>query len=87
MSATLPLPLELAQLRELPADLNTLMKETLGVKDTKYNPETQLREDLEGRAVMIYGGGTSSHSNSKSFLNFGITVDDVQVDDILTIGG
>ena len=83
MSSTLPLPLELAQTTKLAADMNTLMKEMLSADDTKYNPETQVREDHEGRAVFIYGGGTNSHSGSES-LQFGlINVDDVTIDDVL----
>jgi hypothetical protein len=83
MSATLPLPLELAQTTKLAADMNTLMKEMLGANDTKYNPETQVREDHEGRAAFIYGGSTNSHSGSQS-LQFGlINVDDVTIDDVL----
>ena len=83
MSATLPLPLELAQTTKLAADMNTLMKEMLGANDTKYNPETQVREDHEGRAVFIYGGGTNSHSGSQSWQHGLINVDDVTVDDVL----
>ena len=82
MNATLPLPLELAQTTKLAADMNTLMKEAFGVNDTKYNAESQVREDQEGRAVFIYGGGTHCESNSKCFLGF-IQVDDVQVDDFI----
>ena len=83
MSAPLPLPLELAQTTRLAADMKTLMKEMLGADDTKYNPETQVREDHEGRAVFIYGGGTRSSSGSQS-LQFGlINVDDVTIDDVL----
>jgi len=83
MKTTMPLPLELAQTTQLAADMNTLMKEMLGADDTKYNPETQVREDQEGRAVFIYGGRTNSHSGSKS-LQFGlINVDDVTIDDVL----
>ena len=83
MNATLPLPLELAETTKLAADMNTLMKEMFGANDTKYNPETQVREDQEGRAVLIYGGNTNSHSGSQS-LQFGlINVDDVTVDDVL----
>ncbi|MFL5656111.1 MAG: hypothetical protein ACJ8CB_18270 [Ktedonobacteraceae bacterium] len=83
MSATLPLPLELAQTTKLAADMNTLMKEMLGANDTKYNPETQVREDQEGRAVFIYGGGTRSHSGSKCWQGGLINVDDVTIDDVL----
>jgi hypothetical protein len=83
MNAKLPLPLELAQTTKLAADMNTLMKEMLGANDTQYNPETQVREDQEGNAVLIYGGGTRSHSGSQCWQHGFINVDDVTIDDIL----
>ena len=83
MSARLPLPLELAQTTKLAADMNTLMTEMLGANETKYNPETQMREDHEGRAAFIYGGGTNSCSGSQSFQCGLINVDDVTIDDVL----
>jgi hypothetical protein len=83
MNAKLPLPLELAQTTRLAADMNTLMKEMLGANDTQYNPETQVREDQEGRAVLIYGGGTNSCSGSQCCQHGFINVDDVTIDDVL----
>lgn len=83
MNATLPLTLELAQTTRLAADMNTLMKEMLGVSESKYNPQTQVREDLEGCAALIYGGGTCSNSGSHCCQAGLINVDDVTIDDVL----
>jgi len=47
-TATLPLPLELTQPRELACNPQTELEKLLAVANTRYNPETQVRDTLEG---------------------------------------
>ena len=80
----LPLPLELTRPVEMSSSLEDVLKEAWAVETTKYNSETQVREDSEG-VPMILNGGTKSNQNTQSFnVLTGIAIDaavDVQVDD------
>ena len=75
MSATaMPLPLELTKPITLAADLDTQLRESLGVG--KYDPKAQM--------TMEYGGGTRSQAQCKTLNAFGVQVDvnlDLVIDD------
>lgn len=71
MSAyALPLPLQLSQPVALAADLDTLFAESLDVRDSKYDPLTQMR------MWRRRGGG---HNTSSKCVNYGL----IQIDDVL----
>jgi hypothetical protein len=55
MSATLPLVLELTPLTSLISSPDEAVKEGFDVANTRYNPETQLRENSAGEP-QIYNG-------------------------------
>jgi hypothetical protein len=78
-----PLPLELTRPIELTSSLEDSLKAALDVATTKYNPETQVREDAAGVPMILNGGGhTSSNGNCGTFLSAVVVVDsDIQVDD------
>ena len=80
---TLPLPLELTRPIELTSSLDDSLKAAFDVATTKYNPETQVREDVAGVPMILNGGSsTSSNGNCGTAFSFGIVVDsDIQVDD------
>jgi hypothetical protein len=81
-TATLPLVLELSQPTQLDTDPQTLFRDGLLLESTKYNPETQLREDTEGRAHFLMGGG--KFTNSQCW-NFGVlNIDDV-INDVVVL--
>ncbi len=69
-TATLPLPLELAQPVAMASDLDTLLTESLDVGNTRYDPESQM-----GAPEMHH---RRNRTNSKC-VNFGL----IQIDDIL----
>ena len=78
----LPLPLELTRPVELTSSLEDSLKESFAVETTKYNPESQIREDLEGVPMILNGGGTQSQSQCNSLALGSIQLDtDVVVDD------
>lgn len=84
MSASLPLPLELAQPIELVSSLEDSLKESFGVENRKYNAETQVSEDANGVPVVLSGGGSSSSQESESKADPSIAIDvtvDIQIDD------
>jgi hypothetical protein len=77
MSATaLPLPLELTKPITLAADLDTQLRESLGVG--KYDPKMQI-------STWLHGSFTKSNQNCNTSLNNGVVVidGDVQIDDNL----
>jgi hypothetical protein len=80
---TLPLPLELTRPIELVTSLDDSLKAAFDVATTKYNPETQVREDAAGVPMILNGGGrTSSNGNCGTLLSAVVVVDsDIQVDD------
>ncbi len=83
MSATLPLPLELTQPIQLTTSLEDSLKADFEVKTTKYNTETQVREDAAG-VPMILNGGKSTNSGSQcNTISLGIALldGDVVIDD------
>ncbi len=55
MSATFPLLLELTQPAPLMSSPDEMVKEGFDVANTRYNPETQLRENSAGEP-QIYNG-------------------------------
>ena len=83
MSATLPLPLELTQPIQLTTSLEDSLKADFEVKTTKYNTETQVREDAAGVPMILNGGkGTNSNGHCGTLLSAVVVVDsDVQIDD------
>jgi len=83
MNATLPLPLELTRPIELATSLEDSLKEAFEVESTKYNPETQVREDAAGVPMILNGSrSTSSNGNCGTLLSALVVVDsDIQVDD------
>lgn len=77
----LPLPLQLTRPIALSSSLEDALKATFEVETTRYNPETQVRENPEG-VPMILNGGTSSSANCNTFEENLISVEaDVAVDD------
>jgi len=71
------LPLELTAPIELEADLETLLADSIAVEDTKYNPETQVRENSKGVPdVSNLHGRTASNCKVRGV----IVVDDVVID-------
>ncbi len=78
-----PLPLELTRPIELTSSLEDSLKAAFDVATTKYNPETQVREDAAGVPMILNGGGgTSSNGNCGTLLSALVVVDsDIQVDD------
>lgn len=82
MNATLPLPLELTQPVELSSSLEDSLKETFEVANTKYNDQTQVRENPEGMPQFCHHG-TSSHQQCES-KSGAVVIDvtiDIQIDD------
>jgi tRNA A37 threonylcarbamoyladenosine synthetase subunit TsaC/SUA5/YrdC len=77
-TATLPLPLELTQPVELSSSLEDALREAYDVANTKYNSESQVRENTKG-IPQIVNGGNSTKENSRSNVKGIIAVDDVQV--------
>jgi hypothetical protein len=55
MNATLPLVLELTPVTSLTSSPEDAVKEGFDVANTRYNPETQLRENFAGEP-QIYNG-------------------------------
>ena len=83
MNATLPLPLELTRPVELACSLADSLKETFEVANTKYNDQTQVRENLEGVPEFYHNRGTRSHQQCNS-TSGGVVIDitiDIQIDD------
>ena len=82
-TATLPLPLELTKPVERSSSLEDVLREVFEVANTKYNDQTQVRENPEGIPQVFNWGGTSSSQESKSYSGL-LVIDptvDVQVDD------
>jgi hypothetical protein len=67
---------------QLDIDPQTLFTDGLFPEGTKYNPETQLREDTEGRAHFLMGGG--KHTHSKCVNNGILQIDDV-INDVVVL--
>ena len=77
----LPLPLELTRPIAMSSSLEDALKATFEFETTKYNPETQVRENSEG-IPMILNGGTNSNASCNTFEENLISVEaDVVVDD------
>ena len=81
-TATLPLPLELTQPVELSSSLEDALKEVFEVVNTKYNPETQVRENPEGIPQILNDQHTHSSGRCNTAAGGVITIDvDVVIDD------
>jgi len=78
-TATLPLPLELTQPVELSSSLEDALREAFDVANTKYNHETQVRENFEGVPQILNGGGQDTKVNTHSNMKGLIVVDDVTI--------
>jgi hypothetical protein len=83
MNATLPLPLELTRPIELPSYLEASLKETFEVAYTKYNDQTQVRENSEGIPEFCHHRGSKCsqqcHSTAGAAI-IDVTID-IQIDD------
>jgi hypothetical protein len=64
-TATLPLPLELTKPVELSSTLEEALREAFDVANTKYNYETQLRENAEG-VTQFYNNTTQWQTSTKN---------------------
>ncbi len=83
MNATLPLPLELTMPIELSSCLEDSLKEAFDVTYTKYNYQTQVRENPEGNPEFCHHRGTKSSQECNSTTGT-VVIDvtlDIQIDD------
>ncbi|HEX3642092.1 MAG TPA: hypothetical protein VHV10_12445 [Ktedonobacteraceae bacterium] len=78
MSTVLPLPLQLTQPTEMASSLEDALREAYDIANTKYNSESQVRENSDG-IPQVVNGGKGTKENSKSNVKGIIAIDDVQV--------
>lgn len=79
-TATLPLPLELTQPVELSSSLEDALREAYDIANTKYNSESQVRENSKGIPQIVNPSNCGSSQNQSNSQVIGaIVVDDIIV--------